>query len=85
MARGQAVFVSRNGGMVVVQHEEGFTLVEMLGDEGEVAVGDVLSGDWTATAGETMRGNGTEYDAYFQGCWGSAAIPVQMARQMGGG
>lgn len=85
MATGKVVFVSGNRGMLVVEHDEGFTLVEMLGDEGEIAVSDILKANWTATGGESMWGNGTQYDAYFQGCWGDSLPPIQMARQMGGG
>lgn len=85
MSRGQVVFVSRNGAMLVVQSDEGFMLVEMLGDEGQIERGDLVYGDWTAVAGEPIRRAGETFDAFFQGCWGNYRIPLQMARNMGGG
>lgn len=85
MSRGRIIFVSRNGSMLVVQHEEGFTVVEMLGDEGILEVGDYVFGDWTAVAGEPIRRDGEEFDAYFQGCWGNPNAAVQVARRTGGG
>lgn len=36
---GQVIFVSMNGGMVVVHHDD-HAVVELLGDEGTVRVGD---------------------------------------------
>lgn len=38
----RVVFSGRSGGMLVVQSEQGFTLVEMLGDKGSVVVGDIV-------------------------------------------
>ena len=81
MSAGRVVFVSRNGGMLVVQHEDGYTVVEMLGDEGRIEIGDRVHGDWTAVAGEPIRHNGEKFDAFFQGCW---ADPQQAVRIAGG-
>ena len=85
MAIGRVVFVSRTQGMIVVQHEDGFTLVELLGDEGGIAVGDRVAGDWTAEGREPMRTTSGVLDTYFQGCWGSAQAAVGVARRTGGG
>jgi len=85
MSRGQIVFVSRNGAMLVVQHEDGFTVVEMLGDEGVLQVGDQVLGDWTAVASEPIRRDGDLFDACFQGCWGNPNAAIQAARDAGGG
>lgn len=85
MSRGRVVFVSRNGAMLVVQSDDGFTLVEMMGDEGQIEQGDYVYGDWTAVAGEPIRRGEETFDAFFQGCWGNSQIPVQMARNTGGG
>lgn len=79
MAQGRVIFVSRNGGMLVVQHDDGFALVEMIGDEGSIAVGDEVSGDWDALGGEPIRCGDDTYDAYFQGSWGTREIPTRMA------
>lgn len=45
MAAGQVVFVSRNQGIIVVRHDDGFTVVELNGDEESVVLGDRVSGD----------------------------------------
>jgi hypothetical protein len=84
MARGQVIFVSKNGAMLVVQHDDGFTLVEMIGDEGALAIGDQVAGDWDAEGGEPIRSAGSKYDAYFQGTWGSREAPIEIARRTGG-
>ena len=85
MSKGRVVFVSGNGGMLVVQSDEGFALIELLGDEGQIETGDYVYGDWTALGGEPIRRDGESFDAYFQGCWANPQIPVEMARRSGGG
>ena len=80
MSTGTIVFTSRNRGMIVVRHDDGYTLVEMLGDEGALVVGDKVSGDWDALGGELIYSQGRRYEAYFQGTWGSPDTPIQMAR-----
>lgn len=82
---GRVTFTSRNGGMVVVQHSDAFALVEMLGDEGELRPGDRVSADWSELGGGHVEKDGVGYEVFFQGSWGAADIPVQMARQAGGG
>ncbi len=85
MYRGQVVFVSRNKGMIVIQHDDGFTVIELLGSEGEFQTGDVVKGDWDALGSEPIYKDGDEYDAYFQGTWGAADNAIRIARQTGGG
>lgn len=82
---GQVIFVSRNGGMLVVRHDDGYAIVEMLGNEGEIEVGGQVRGDWNAVAGEPIYANGHRYDAYFQGNWPRRDAAVQVARNTGGG
>ncbi|MEH3061525.1 MAG: hypothetical protein PGN33_01685 [Methylobacterium radiotolerans] len=82
---GEVVFVSRNQGIAVVRSEDGFTVVELLGDEGFVQVGDRAIGDWSAGGGETIRVRGQALDAYFQATCGTFGQAVSMARRMGGG
>ena len=84
MASGRVIFVSGNGAMVVVKHNDGYALVEMIGDEGALSVGDTCAADWAALGGETIRSNGNRYDGYLQGSWGNREIPVRMAVNMGG-
>ena len=80
VSKGCVVFSSRAGGMLVVQSEHGFTLVEMLGQEGDVVVGDVVRGNWDAEGGEPLFRGRDRFDAYFQGTWGVMDVPVRMAR-----
>jgi hypothetical protein len=82
---GQVVFVSRNGGMIVVHHDDGYAVVELLGDEGSLSVGEQVKGDWQALGGEPLFAGGETLDAYFQGSWGSSDAAVQIARNTGGG
>ena len=85
MARGQVIFVSRNQGMIVVQHDDGFAVVELLGSEGDLAVGDAVVGDWSALGREEVRAHGESHAAYFQGNWGARQAAIDTARRTGGG
>lgn len=87
MATGKVRFVSRNGAMIVVAHDAGFTIVELIGDEGEIGVGDTVFGNWQALGGEPIRkaGENHAFDGYYQGCWASLEAEVQVARNTGGG
>jgi hypothetical protein len=82
---GQVIFVSRNFGMLVVQHSDGFAVVELLGSEGEIVVGDTVRGDWDALGGEPIFKEAEAYDAYFQGNWGNKLAALKIARNTGGG
>lgn len=85
MPTGQVAFVSRNGGMIVVRHDDGFAVVELLGSEGEFQVGDVVQGRWDELGGEPIYKDRLRYDAFFQGSWASGAQAVMIARNTGGG
>ena len=85
MAQGRIVFVSRNQGMIVVHHEDGFTVVELLGSEGEFQNGDVVKGDWDELGSEPIFESDKEHDAYFQGTWATDTVAISMARNNGGG
>lgn len=87
MPRGVVTYVSPNFGMLVVSHDEGHTVVEMLGSEGEIVKGDVLFGEWTENGSETFRkfGERSVFDAYFQGTWGDFMAAAGMASRIGGG
>lgn len=82
---GLVIFVSRNGGMIVVRHDDGYAVVELLGDEGSLSVGDRVKGDWNALGGEPLFADGKTLDAYFQGNWGSRDAAVQIAYNAGRG
>lgn len=85
MTQGKIVFVSRNKGMIVVQHTDGFAVVELLGSEGEFSKEDVVTGDWDALGREPIYKCGDEHDAYYQGSWGSVNHAMSIARNTGGG
>lgn len=85
MPSGHVIFVSANQGMIVVRHDDGFALVELLGSEGEFAVGDSVRGDWDALGGEPIIKDEEDHDAYFQGSWGSKSHAITLARNAGGG
>ena len=85
MASGQAIFVSRNQAMIVVQHDDGFAVIELLGGEGALEVGVAVRGDWNVSGSGTIRANGESYEVLFQGSWGSRDIAISIARKSGGG
>ncbi len=69
--------------MLVVQNDNGFALVEMLGREGEIPINANVSADWDAVAGETMYFGDQQFDVYLQGNI-SMSEAVRLARQAGG-
>ena len=81
MSAGTVVFISRNGGMVVVRHDDGYALVEFLGQEGELSIGDQVSGDWNSLGGELIWSQGHQYEAYFQGTCGPLDTLLRIARE----
>lgn len=81
---GRVVFVTRSGGIVVVRHGDGYCLVEMLGNEGELGVGDAVSGNWDEVGGETVRRGSEKFDCYFQGTWGDLEGAVATAQEAAG-
>lgn len=85
LVMGRVVFVSGNGGMIVVQHNQGFTLAELLGGEGELKLGDQLRGDWMSLGGKSLHKAGKEYHAIVQNIYGRVDAAVLAARRMGGG
>ena len=87
MPSGRVRFVSPNKGMIVVSHDDGYTVVELLGSEGEFAVGDEVSGNWSAVGGEPIYSHSSRIprDAYFQGTWPTFEGAARVARTTGGG
>jgi hypothetical protein len=59
--------VSKNKVALVVFNDEGWTVVELIGRDGEIAVGDSVLGDWQAVAGEDLIFNDERFSAFFQG------------------
>ncbi len=64
---GTVVAVSKNKAALAVSNEEGWTVVELIGSEGEIAAGDSVFGDWQATGSEDLIFNGEPFSGYFQG------------------
>jgi hypothetical protein len=69
-------------GALAVANDEGWTVVELLGSEGEIGVGDIVFGNWNALGGEDLICRGRKYSAYFQGT-GSKMWAVKMVSQWG--
>lgn len=82
MSHGTVVHLSPNQGMVVVQHDDGFTVVELIGNEGDLELGDRLIGNWEDDGGETIRVPRLQanFDVYMQGTWASKADAIRVAR-----
>jgi len=66
MESGRVVSVSRNGAMIKVQSDSTVSTVEMLGDEGELQVGDIVRGNWTSLGGETIYRDNQAFDVFIQ-------------------
>ena len=64
---GTVELVSKNKAALVVSNDEGWTVVELIVREGEIAVGDSVLGDWQALAGEDLIFKGETFSAFFQG------------------
>jgi hypothetical protein len=64
---GTVVAVSKNRAALTVSNDKGWTVVELIGSEGEIAAGDIVFGDWQALGGEDLIFNGKPFSAYFQG------------------
>jgi hypothetical protein len=64
---GTVVAVSANKAALAVSNDEGWTVVELIGSEGEIGVGDVVLGDWKAVGSEDLIFNGQKFRAIFQG------------------
>lgn len=57
---GEVIFVYRNESMIVVHHDGGYAVVELLAEEGSVEVRDRVSGDrmdWAVTFSTPSRVN----------------------------
>jgi len=81
MASGRVIYVSRNGGIIVVIHRDRFSIVQLLGEEGTFAIGDHVCGDWESEGGEPLPA-GSRYVGHCQGTWDSLNAAVQTARNM---
>ncbi len=85
MLIGNVIFVSTNQGMIAVSHDYGFTMVELLGSEGEFAIGDSVQGNWNSDGSEFIINHDQKHEAYFQGNFTSKFDAISLARKTGGG
>jgi hypothetical protein len=66
---GTVMAVSKNGGILAVVNEDGWTALDLVGREGEISKGDtVFTRDWTAKGGEDLVFKGEVFSADFRGC-----------------
>lgn len=85
MESGTVIYLSPNQGMIVVSSDEGFCVVELLGDEGLIDRGDVLRADWSELgSGHVWRGR-ERFDVFFQGTWPTREAATEIAHRTGGG
>jgi hypothetical protein len=85
MTEDLVTFESGNGAMIVVQHDDGYALVDLIGDEGKIASGDqVFSTKWDDLGSQSIKSDAGLHHTYFYGSWSKEDIPVLMAVQMGG-
>jgi hypothetical protein len=81
MASGRVIYVSRDGGTIVVLHADRFSVVRLVDDEGTFKIGDHVCGDWDSEGGEPFS-KASRYVAQVQGTWNSLDAAVQSARDM---
>jgi hypothetical protein len=68
-SQGKIAYVAQDGVMVIVQHQHGYCLIEMIGGARKLSIGDVLLGQWDEAGGKlVLRGNEI-FDCRFQGTW----------------
>jgi hypothetical protein len=81
MKPGTVMAVSRNGGTLAVSNEDGWTALDLLGREGDIAKGDtVFARDWLAVGSEDLIFNDEVFSAYFQGTGDKQWALGQIAR-----
>lgn len=78
---GRVLFRSKETGMFIIKHSDGYALVEILGSEDEIELNDIISGDWDAEGCEPLYKEGKKFEAYFQGSWGDFETAVHVCQQ----
>jgi hypothetical protein len=79
----QIVFIATNTAVFVIQHGDGFAVVELTGDGdgGKVAKGDQIQGDWSKLGLETVTFAGRKLSSYFHGSSATLDEAVGVARR----
>ncbi|HZO46422.1 MAG TPA: hypothetical protein VFB68_11045 [Xanthobacteraceae bacterium] len=78
-SQGKAVSVTHDGRLLIVKHQDGYCLIEMIGSASELSIGDTILGQWDAGGTVVLRGNEI-FDCRFQGSWVSLEEAVATAR-----
>jgi hypothetical protein len=79
---GIVVVTIASEGLIVVDHDHGFTVVELIEDDVPVRPGDRIGANWTSYGGDNLFKLGVKHDAFFHCCWSSIEEAVDAARDM---
>ena len=80
---GQVVFIAvNNAEVIVVEHDDGFAVVELVGNEERLARGDRVTGDWSRLGQDSMMFGSRKLSAYYQGSLPTLDEAVTMARKV---
>ena len=80
---GQIVFIAvNNAEVIVVKHDDGFAVVELVGNKDRLAKGDRVSGDWALLGQDSLTFGSRKLSAYYQGSLPSFDEAVSMARKV---
>ena len=79
----QVVFIETNTAVIVVQHSDGFAVVELTGDGdgAKVAKGDQVQGDWSKLGLDTVTFAGRRHSSYLYGSSATLDEAVGVARR----
>lgn len=66
MESGTVNGASRNGSIIKIRSASTVSTIKMLGDEGELPVGDVVRGNWTSLSGETIYRGAQAFNVLIQ-------------------
>jgi hypothetical protein len=64
---GTVMAISKNKAALAVSNDYGWTVVELIGSEGEIRAGDIVSGDWEAVGSQHVTLIRKKYSAIFRG------------------
>jgi hypothetical protein len=83
-SQGKIVHVTESRVMLIVQHQNGYCLIEMTGNAKRLGIGDVLLGQWDQAGGEVVLRGNEIFDCRFQGTWVSFEEALATARRATG-
>ena len=80
---GIVVFIPKDG-FIVVKHDRGFTVIELIEDAVDISRGDRIGGDWSGPCGSVYK-LGIEYDAHYSPLDGDLETAVERAQFLASG